>query len=425
MNDQEVDNTVKEYLQKIFIKKHLNSAEKEFLHELEAHIWDLYDMYLDEGYDNDKAIKKAVQDIGEPDKLQNCFKRDIVSKKVVVFSISLLIMIFVGFSYKVYYDTGDLNALIKNICWLLAGILLIFGMHFINIDKLRKYAFLIICIFVLTDFLLTIFLVSTYGRVPYNYKIVWCFVYLVFGGYQLEDFESLNIVKRKLGLLSILASLILALFSNQKVSLLVLVLGYFILAIQLRKQKTGKYIFGLLGIFFFMILGICGAILIWGDDHQVNSLLMLLRMKRHSTLENNQAQVRRIFLESNFFQKGNVESIKKMGEDGLYILTYIVGKFGFFSLLLIGILYAAQIYIMIRRINFYEKEKDVGVMLLSIYIFRILYSLLMNLDVVPITSIGLPILSYDRWIFIFDCCSIGYLLDTFIYRRRWKANFTA
>lgn len=420
MNNKAAEDKIREYLQMVFAKKRLNSTEKEFWHELEAHVWDLYDGYLEEGFDAEQAVEQALRDIGEPSILRDRLKKDTISQNALTLLCSLLIMIFMGFSYKVYYDTGDWNGLIANICWMLTGVLLLFGVPYINIEGLRKYSFSIVGISVLTDFLLTVILKDIYGIIPYNYKIIFSFLYLIFGGYLLEDFEVLHAAKKRLGMLLIFASLILALFSNQKITAVILVLGYFILAFQLRKQKSGRYMFRMFFIFAVMILVMFGVIFLFGDEHQVNSLRMLLSMKKHTGLEENQAEIRSILLEAGFLGGKDVEYIRGMSEDGLYIPAYIAGKYGLFSLFLIGTLYVIQIYILLRRIRFYTKEKKIGIMLLSVYIFRIFYALLMNLDIVPITSIGLPILSYDRWIFIFDCLCIGYLLDVFIYRRKWK-----
>ena len=80
---------VKEYLDKVIPKKISPKTQDELREEMESHIYDRADFYMEIGYDEEAAVKKAVEQMGETESVKRNFNAlyyDSTPKAIFLFS---------------------------------------------------------------------------------------------------------------------------------------------------------------------------------------------------------------------------------------------------------------------------------------------------------------------------------------------------
>lgn len=414
-----MEERIKAYFRKIQGHDPANRDEQEFFYELEAHMLDLYEGYCEAGYEEQDAIERVLLDMGEPEPLSGKEKRRKHPRIFAVWFCLLGISILCFYGNRIYQAAHGKEAyLLWDVMFLIFGLLLILCFPVGHLQLRSKQIYRVLQLLTGIDFLLTWGFLDFYGRVAVDYKIVLAAVYLYLFIRLLSDAEYREPEKRRKVLLLMGAVLLLTCFSQRKAAVIFLLVGYIFLTLEFWKNGAGKRI-GILLLVLVLAASLTYAVrYAVGEPYERTRLELMVQLKRGEELEALQRQAGESFLQASFTGKEETAAERDMGEGRDYYLSYLAGQLGVWAVVLLLALYLGFLRIMWKRVQYYEKERVYGKLILCILGFRIFYALLMNVNLVPGTSINIPMLTYEPWMYFFDCITLGYLLHTFLYVRR-------
>ncbi len=159
--------------------------------------------------------------------------------------------------------------------------------------------------------------------------------------------------------------------------------------------------------FFAGIVLYCAQILLFGLEYQKSRLISVLTLQKNVSRVQLQLESALSIFCAGFIGK-TVEGMINGGESS-YFFSYIASHFGFGMMLILVVLYTVQIVLVLQKVKKYEQPFAVIYPFIGMYTFRLIYSLGMNLGILPSTSIILPFLCSEPGAFLFDCVCVGFL----------------
>lgn len=416
-----MEEKLNDYLNSIFGKKKINAEEKELLCELESHIWDLYDEYVETGCLPEIAMDNAIGDMGTPKEIKDEIRRHVKPMRWgnSILFLSLLVPIVLGvvacFQYEIT-DDMELLRTVSSILLLALGLVLILAAEKIPYHILVKKDFLILGGTLIFDFILTMYELKEKGTVSLDVKYLFLFIYIFCGNSLLIQFEKLSRMCQFIVTCMFSGSIVLSLLNSKKVFFVLLFISFLISFWQFRKTIVAKMFLTISGIATIGIGIYCAKILLFGLEYQKARIHGMLIPQRSEYMKAIQRQSFLTITNADFLKYG-MESQIANGENS-YFFAYIAGNYGWLLMLIVVALYIMQLFIVNRKVKNFNYTYSVAYPLIGIWSFRVLYAMGMNMGIFPATSIVLPFLCAESYQFLFDCLCVGFLRKYYLNKHR-------
>ena len=422
--------------------------------ELENHIQEIKEEYIETGMNEDEAEEKAVKQMGEAKTIGKELNK--VHKPKLDWKLLLITVILICFGILV--DMIRANNLLKNsitgeiiryVIFLGVGIIPSCIIYFTDYKKLKKYSNTIYIIATLSIFLAMLFGRKIGGK-PYLYFNLWtvapeiiamplyiiAFAGLVNGLEKESKIKSvilkftnkeininINFNLVKIILLSIFSLILLTLIPSIA-SAFILLLTYLMIStikiIQLDKNKVKNLIIlwgmVILGAILFTLVFIGGS-----GTYRLNKINMLINPESDSQGGGWTGVNRKIIIQNAkmFGESENKSQAISLFDDGTdYAFISIIAHYGWF----VGILIVLAIMLFSFRLIFnaikireiYGKFIIIG--LSSMFILQSIFNILMNLNLWIESGFNLPFVSYGIGNLIMNLISLSIILS--VYRRK-------
>lgn len=418
-------------------------ARKGIAEELENHIQEIKEDYINCGIKEIEAEEKAVAQMGTAEEIGK--KLNKIHRPKFDWKLAILILILVGFGLLVAIlkSNEGYTYIGQELIYIIIGIALSVGIYFFDYRKIKSYSNLIYIVALL------IILMPIFGA---EYKIngmsyinLWgisvniCTIsipmfVIAFVGY-IVDYDKNNVIKITTlekefrinkDLVKIIASCIFAIIPMLVIpsltSAIILSFIYLVLftakILQDRKNRLKKYIilFGAITICMAFFLSVM-------PEYRLQRIITSFKpeldpqgsgytgMLQKEILEN-----AKLFGEAETEELLNAESI--ISKESQFTFIYLIGKIGTVLsgiLVLIIILTCIKLILNAKYIKEqYGKFLIIGIS--SLYIFESIISVLMNLNLAPTTNINLPFVTYGGVFFLVNIVNMAIILS--VYRRK-------
>ncbi len=443
---------IKSFLNNVCQEIKYKPIRKGIADELENHIQEIKEEYIEKGMNEDEAEKKAVKQMGEAKTIGKELNK--VHKPKLDWKLLLITVILICFGILV--DMIRANNLLKNsimgeiiryVIFLGVGIIPSGVIYFTDYKKSKKYSNTIYIVATLSIFLAMLFGKKIGGK-PYLYFNLWTVapeviampLYIIaFAGF-VNNFEKENKIKSiiqkftnkeininfnlvKIILLSIFSLIFLTLIPSIA-SAFILLLTYLMIStikiIQLDKNKAKNLMIlcgmVILGAILFTLVFIGGS-----GTYRLNKINMLINPESDSQGGGWTGVNRKIIIQNAkmFGESENKSQAISLFDDGTdYAFISIIAHYGWF----VGILIVLAIMLFSFRLIFnaikireiYGKFIIIG--LSSMFILQSIFNILMNLNLWIESGFNLPFVSYGIGNLIMNLISLSIILS--VYRRK-------
>ena len=443
---------VKEFLNNVCQEIKYKPIRKGIADELENHIQEIKEEYIETGMNEAEAEEKAVKQMGEAKTIGKELNK--VHKPKLDWKLLLITVILICFGILV--DIIRANNLFKNsitgeiiryVIFLGVGIIPSGIIYFTDYKRLQKYSNIIYIIATLSIFFAMLFGKEIGGK-PYLYFNLWTVapeviampLYIIaFAGF-VNDFErksklksiilkftnkeiNINFNLVKIILLSIFSLIFLTLIPSIA-SAFILLLTYLMIStikiIQLDKNKVKNLIIlwgmVIIGAILFTLVFIGGS-----GTYRLNKINMLINPESDSQGGGWTGVNRKIIIQNAkmFGESENKSQAISLFDDGTdYAFISIIAHYGWF----VGILIVLAIILFSFRLIFnaikireiYGKFIIIG--LASMFILQSIFNILMNLNLWIESGFSLPFVSYGIGNLIMNLISLSMILS--VYRRK-------
>lgn len=409
------------------VTNHIKSKEaKEFVAtELEFHLKQAKNTWIEKGYNEANAENKAVEQMGSPIKLGqelNKLHRPRVDWWMVVL---LIITMGIGFLPLVSFGNAgfmDLNHFLKNkVIFVILGAAAAFGMMMIDYRKLEKRGWLFYLMGVLILFMLSFFpthfingqpfikigplTIESLMAVPF-FLLAWT-----------TFFNNGRAKIWRLGLLFLFSLYLFLMIPDLSTAFIYITMVFMMLWwSKLGKKKVLLITVG--AICLSIIGGVWLYFRYFIKEHQLSRIWGFLNPENDANGAGYMYLRLKDLLSSAgwFGTSGNEDFFRAGHTDFVFAsLTYYYGYF--FAIVLVLILFsfvARMIVISYKVNNNYAKLLLVGG--ITLYVVQFIYNVGMILGLLPITSISLPFISYGLMPILFNAFLMGIVLS--VYRRK-------
>ncbi|ENQ3108721.1 FtsW/RodA/SpoVE family cell cycle protein [Bacillus cereus] len=402
------------------VTNHIKSKEAKNLvaTELDFHLKQAKNMWIEKGLSEEVAEDKAVEQMGSPIKLGQELNK--LHKPKVDWLIIILLVTAMGLGFLPVVAFGHTNDLLMNkVMCVILGIVTALGMMMIDYRKLERLGWLFYTIGVLILLMLDNFSnASMYGEslIKIGPITIGCLMAVPF--FFLAWASFFNNSRLKVWHLGILYLFSLRLFLTMP-SLSTTFIYITMVFVMLWWSKLGKkkvLIITVVPIF----LSIIGELFF----HPPVKGVLLARILGYINPEQNAdgagfmyIRLKEVMSSAGWFgASGNMKFIHAARTDFVFAsLTYYYGYFFALILVLILSLFVARIMVISYKINDrYGKLLLVGGM--TLFVVQFIYNVGMILGLLPIASISLPFISYGWMPTLFNAFLMGIVLS--VYRRK-------
>ncbi len=419
-----VNEKIQSYINKVCSQIKLREAHSEIKVELETHILERYEEFLEEGFSQEEALDKAIVQMGSATDVGKQFAK--IHKPRPEWSVLVLSVLFVSLGILLVYFMENQGLTItsslfeKSIVYALMGVLIMIGLYYFDYRKLEAYSKYIYLASIIM-LLITYF----FGSIAAGKR------WLSIGSITL-DFVSLSPILFCIALAGIFNNWNWHKPSKMLCAMLLCVVPLMLIL------DNGSLVSGIIySIMCITLLIVSSAgwkmILLWSSiGAGVGSLLILgspYRIQRIISLINPNAdpfgsgyiylQIKNVINSSGFYGHGftlDPRIIPEVHTD--FVFTYIIFTFGWIA----GLILAGLILLFLIRMlnvaiivkNSYAKLIMSG--FITIFATQFIWYILMNLGLAPISAISLPFISYGGSQIFINALAIGAVLS--IYRRK-------
>lgn len=421
----------KEFLSKVCEQIKYKPIRSEISEELENHIQELKESYIQEGIQEYEAEEKAITQMGQAEEIGKRLNK--IHKPKMNLQLLMLTLILLGFGFLLTHIDNE-DAWKSNLIYISISIIPFLLIYFFDYKKLQKHSYLIYCIATIV-LLGPIIAGDTTWSTRSVTRIIAMPLYIIsFVGFieniskkgeiKIEYIKTYNInIKIVIAVLSVISLIIMLQYSRSLMWLLLLTY-YTIVTSKVIQTKNKGYIKKLLKITGISIII---ATVVWTVNffnHYDEAMYEI------TTRLNN---ISGVGFES-ILQKDVTRSAKLIGKaDNLDIKTVLLynAEKGIFTLMAILINYGWIISILmitmvlsfsIKLIRDVTKIKDMYGKLLIIgiassFIFRSIVCIIINLNagLLSINS-GIPFISYGKVNLLIDILSLAVIFS--VYRRK-------
>ncbi|MFD3449672.1 FtsW/RodA/SpoVE family cell cycle protein [Microbacteriaceae bacterium 4G12] len=397
------------------VTNHIKSKEaKSFVAtELDFHLKQAKNMWIEKGLSEEVAEDKAVEQMGSPIKLGQELNK--LHKPKVDWLMIILLVTAMGLGFLPVIAFGHTNDLLMNkVIFVILGVATALGMMMIDYRKLERMGWLFYTIGVLIMLMLDYFPnASMYGEplIKIGPIAIECLMAVPF--FFLAWASFFNNSRLKVMHLLILYLFSLYLFST--VSILSTIFIYIIMVfVMLWWSKLGKkkaLIITIVPICLFIIR----VFYSWSSVKEYRMARILGYLAGGSGFMH--IRLKEVMSSAGWFGTSeNIKSIPAVHTDFVFAgLTYYYGYLLALILVLVLSLFVARIMVISYKINDrYGKLLLVGGM--TLFVVQFIYNVGMILGLLPITSISLPFISYGLMPTLFNAFLMGIVLS--VYRRK-------
>lgn len=426
----------KEFLDKVCEQIKYKPIRNEISEELESHIKESKENYIQEGIEENKAEEKAIIQMGGAEEIGK--KLNKIHKPKMNWQLLILVLILLVFGFLVSYIDGTDNWKLNLIYTMLSTIPFLL-IYFFDYRKIQKHSYLIYCI---ATIILLMPIIS--GDKTYSTRLVTRIIamplYIIsFVGFieninkeskiKIEYINTYNISVNIVILVLSIISLIIMLQYSRSLTFILILTYYAIITAKIIQMKEKKYIKKLCKITSISIIILT---LIWlgslvkynkFDDtiHTIGTIFNPEIDADTDIVWQRTAQIEIIKSAKLFGKANNVDISTEMlfnTEKGIFPLNAILLNYGWIIsiLMLIMVLsFSIKLIIDTRKIkDAYGKLVIIGIA--SSFIFRSMLCILINLNPgIPLNS-DIPFISYGKINLVIDILSLAVIFS--VYRRK-------
>lgn len=432
---------VKEFLNIVCEEIKYKPVRNGIAEELESHIQDIKEEYIERGMEEQQAEEKAVLQMGNAEDIGKRLNK--IHKPKLDWKLLILVIVLVAFGILVavlkQININD-NSLGETIIYMLFSVAIGIGVYFFDYRKIKKYSTLIYIIATLIMILPLFFksyingtlYLKVFGIAIFTPTITLLLYLISFIGYitnyNRENNLELNILKIKLNkdlikiiVLSILSILLMMVVPSTS-NAMILGIAYIVIAtiklLQNKKENKKK------------LIGMYGSILAISIVIVVCIISSPFRFQRIIASFNPEVEPNGAGWVG-MLQKEVLENAKMIGEAETvnsknylinigceYSFIYILGNTGIFvtCVLVIAIL-LISIKLIINARNIKEQYgKFLIVGLSTLFILQSFANVLMNVNMWIISDVNLPFVTYGGIYFVINSISIAIILS--VYRKK-------
>ena len=434
---------IKNFLNTVCEQIKYEPARKGIAEELENHIQEIKEDYINSGINGIEAEEKAVSQMGIAEEIGK--KLNKIHRPKFDWKLSILILILIGFGLLVAILKSNESYVYigQELIYIIIGIALSIGIYFFDYRKIRSYSNLIYIIALLI--MLMPILGAEYKINGMSYINLWgisvniCTIsipmfIIAFVGY-IVDYDKNNVKKIKILekelsikkdlvkiIVTCISAVMLIVVIPSLVNAIVLSFIYLVLfiakIIQDRKNALKKC------IILFGTITICVAFfLVLIPEYRLERIIFSYKpeldpqgfgytgMLQKEIMEN-----AKLFGEAETDELLKAESI--ISKESQFTFIYLIGKIGMaLSSLLVLIIILTSIKLILNAKHIKEQYgKFLIIGISSLYIFQSIVSILMNLNLAPLANVNLPFVTYGGVFFIVNIVTMAIVLS--IYRRK-------
>ena len=416
---------IKTYLNNVCKEIKYEPAKKAISEELELHMKEVKENYINDGIDEKIAEEKAVNQMGSAEEIGKSLNK--IHKPQLDWKLLILIAILIGFSLFISIlkeSTGNDTYLASSIAYMIIGFAISIIIYLYDYRKLKKHSFLlylfatIILLLSLEDYggttirgIPCIFICG-YSFFPGTITVI---LYVIaFIGF-VVDYNKDNVIKFKIhnekfsinkDLLKIVGLTLLSLIIMQSIStwtntiiLSIVYLAITTIKIITTEENKIKNLIKLYGI-----IGVLGITLMIGlDVNPFDSKRVLASFNPEIDPEGSGyigMLQKEIFQNAKLIGEAETEIISSdryiIPKETNYTFIYLIGKTGIIpAVILILVIILTSIKLIINAKNIKEQYgKFLIIGLSALYIFQSVASVLMNINLGIQANINIPFVSY-------------------------------
>lgn len=437
---------IKAYLNNLCKEIKYEPAKKAISKELEIHMKEIKEDYINEGIDETTAEEKVVHQMGNAEEIGKSLNK--IHRPQLDWKLLILIAILMGFSLLIAILKGPTmndTYIGSTVIYMLIGIAISIGIYFFDYRKLKKHSFLIY-LFATILMIMPVIGIGGYMRgVPYINIGVFAFypgtftvtLYTIaFIGF-IVDYNRDNAIKFRI--------------QNEKFSInkdFIKIVGLTLLSLIIM-QSISTWTNTI--ILSFVYLAITTIKIITNRENRIKNLLILygtiglLAIILMSCLNISPFESTRLLASFNpevdpngagyigMLQKEILQNLKLIGEaeteiissdkyiitkDSNYTFIYLLGKTGIIpAVILFLAIILTSIKLIVNAKNIKEQYgKFLIVGLSTLYIFQSLASVLMNINMGIQANINIPFVAYGGFYFMVSIFSMAIIFS--VYRRK-------
>lgn len=402
------------------VTNHIKSKEAKNLvaTELDFHMKQARNMWIEKGLSEEVAEDKAVEQMGSPIKLGRELNK--LHKPKVDWFLIVLLVTAMGLSFLPVIAFGHTNDLLMNkVIFVILGIATAFGMMLIDYRKLERLGWLFYTIGVLILLMIKCFpnaFMNGEALIQIVPITIGCLMAVPFFLLAWASFFNNSRLKVRYLLILYLFSLYLFLIVSVLAPIFIYVTMVFVMLWWSRLGKKKALIITVVPICLFIIR----VFFSWSSvrEYRMARLLGYLSPGRNADGPGFMyMRLKEVMSSAGWFGTyGNVKSIPAAHTDFVFAsLTYYYGYFLALILVFILSLFVARLMVIFYKINDqYGKLLLVGGM--TLFVVQFIYNVGMILGLLPIASISLPFISYGLTPTLFHAFLMGIVLS--VYRRK-------
>ncbi len=436
------------------IKNFINNVCKEIKYkpvkegiaeELQLHIQEIKEEYVNNGMQDSVAEEKAVSQMGEAEEIGK--KLNKIHKPKLDWKLVILIAILMSFSLinsVLKETTTNDKYIIKTIFYMVISIALGIGIYFFNYKKLKKYSnviYLIATAIMILPIIKSVTLINgiyydNIAGIRFMPSMVAVPIYIIaFIGYLVSynknniiniktEEKELNINKDFVKILILSIVSVILIFVHSVANAIILSFVYLVIAtvkILQEEEKRGKklaVIYGTISVFIIFFL-----IFIVSTPYRFTKIIASFKPEDYAQGAGYTGMLQKeVIQNAKFIGEAETEVISSndyiIGKDSIFTFIYLVGKTG---ILVSGILVITIILTSVKLIfNAKNIKEQYGKFLIiglsSLYIFQSILCILMNLNLGIKADVNLPFVTYGAVYFLVNALSIAIILS--VYRRK-------
>lgn len=440
---------IKEFLENVCDEIRYKPIRNDIAEELELHIEEGKQYYIENGFSEEIAEEKAVSNMGDAEEIGK--KLNKIHRPKLDWMLLILVSILVGFgilmSYITLKRTENLERFSKHIGFLIVGLFLGIIIYRFDYRKIKKYslhiyAFSTIVIILCRMFGYSINGVNLFVRgvdVPYACLYLYLIAFSGFicsfrkdkgANFELGKFKiKLNIDLIKIIILSMLSIILINLVSGLPRTFM-LVITYciisFIAVVMNSKKDLKKNLLKFL-ITTIIIVSALGT-WFWVTDDMFDFFIKREFTDLKTAIFNNREflngyhglKIKNVLKEANmFYGLDNMQTYNGLFDGGTDCA--LISIIAYCGILYSIIIILTVILLCIKLIIDCKSIKDIYgktilISLSTIMLLQALINILMNFNLIPIFNVNLPFVSYGNTGLLMNIFSIALILS--IYRRK-------
>ncbi|PFN29028.1 FtsW/RodA/SpoVE family cell cycle protein [Bacillus cereus] len=400
------------------VTNHIKSKEaKSFVAtELDFHMKQAKNMWMEKGLSEEVAEDKAVEQMGSPIKLGQELNK--LHKPKVDWFLLILLVAAMGLGFLPIVALGHTNDLLMNkVIFVILGIVTAFGMMLIDYRKLERLGWLFYIIGVLILLMLYCFPNASMTGEPLM-KIgpiaIDCLMAVPFFFLAWASFFNNSRIKVMHLVILYLFSLYLFLIVSTLSTIFIYITMVFVMLWWSKLGKKKALIITIVPICLFIIK----VSVSWSSGYHLDRFLGYLNPERDAGGAGFMyIRLKEVMSSAGWFGTyGDIKFIPAPDTDFVFAsLTYYYGYVLALVLVLVLSLFVVRLVVISYKINDrYGKLLLVGGM--TLFVFQFIYNVGMILGLLPIASISLPFISYGLTPTVFHALLMGIVLS--VYRRK-------